>query len=113
MIDVAILIFIHICWYLYLLDICNQENLYNLTLVYAVIPTAEKNVKYQLAIKVSYVIEYSSVKKVTLSLSLKWPLAYILPVFQVYDIPTMSDKKFCVKSVISTKNKNQTSSQRP
>ena len=38
--------------FLYLLDICNQENLYILTLVYVVIPTAEKKLEYKLTIKV-------------------------------------------------------------
>ena len=53
----VILIFIYIFWYLYLLDICNQENLYILTLVYVVIPTAEnlkrefKNLKFNLKFK--------------------------------------------------------------
>ena len=59
------LIFIYICWYLYLADICNQgSNLY----------FRKKNAKYKLAIKV-LVIENSLVKKVTFSLSLKWGLA--------------------------------------
>ena len=34
---IVTLICIYICWYLYLLDILNQENLYILTLVYVVV----------------------------------------------------------------------------
>ena len=40
---IVILTFIYICWYLYLLDICNQENLYILTLVYVVVSIAKKS----------------------------------------------------------------------
>ena len=64
--DIDIYIDIYICWYLYLLDICNQDSLYNLTLVYVVI--SDRNT-------------FSEETSVTLTLCLKWPLNYLLPVF--------------------------------
>ena len=74
----VILIFIYICWYLYLLDYFNQENLHILTLVYV------------------KMIKKPSVKKIALILSLKWPLNYLLSVFLVCHITTICDKKiFC------------------
>ena len=74
----VILIFIYICWYLYLLDYFNQENLHILTLVYV------------------KMIKKPSGKKTTLILFLKWPLNYLLSVFLVCHITTICDKKiFC------------------
>ena len=72
------LIFIYICWYWYVLDYFNQENLHILTLVYV------------------KMIKKPSVKKITLILSIKWPLNYLLSVFLVCHITTICDKKiFC------------------
>ena len=79
------LIFIYIFWYLYVVYICNKENPYLDAGVYSSCYSIKKKkkteAKYKLTIKVLQVIEKSSAKKVTLNLSLKWPLNYLWLVF--------------------------------
>ena len=74
----------------------------------------KENAKYKLAIKILWVIENSSVKKVTLSLSLKWQLAYILPVFPSTPHACNGEQKvLSSNSYLLQKKWNQTSSQKP
>ena len=49
----------------------------------------------------------------TLNLSLKWLLNYLSLVFPVYYLPVICYKSSFVNSIISTRNRNQISSQKP
>ena len=91
--DIDIYIDIYICWYLYLLDICNQDSLYNLTLVYVVI--SDRNTFSEENLSDPYFMS-----KVTLKLS--------LASFSQYSTYCQwARKNYFVKSAISTKNWNQ------
>ena len=88
---------IYICWHLYLHDIFKQENLYILPLLYVVIGD-QKTVS----------------EKNSFSLSLRWLLNNILQVFTIIPYTcNEGQKNSFVKSIISTKNRNQTSRRKP